>query len=218
MREVGGRIVLMDFSGVRAADARRLRRELSGTPLYIAPEVFDGRAASFTADIYSLGILLFYLLSGHFPVEGADVAEIRRQHASGERIRLRDIRPELPDPVVQIVERATAVDPAAAGSTPPASSSTRSRASSPRMARRLPTALRARERRPETGAVEWGCRRSRWSSRLRAARRSGAWFRAARACRSACAYDRSGRRSIPDPGRGCRRTAAGRVRHHGRRA
>jgi Tol biopolymer transport system component len=112
MREMGGRIVLMDFSGVRAANSVGAP-ELSGTPLYMAPELFEGRAASFTADIYSLGILLYYLLSGHFPVEGADVAEIRRQHASRKRVRLRDIRAELPDPVVQIVERAAAVDPAA---------------------------------------------------------------------------------------------------------
>lgn len=111
MREVGGRIVLMDFSGVQAADARSAP-EISGTPLYIAPEVFEGRPASFTADIYSLGVLLFYLLSGHYPVEGGDVATIRRQHAGGERVRLRDIRSELPDPVVQIVERASAADPA----------------------------------------------------------------------------------------------------------
>ncbi len=112
MRETGGRIVLMDFSGVQAADAIRAPA-ISGTPLYIAPEVFEGRPASFRSDIYSLGVLLFYLLSGHYPVEGADVTEIRRHHTGGERVRLRDIRPELPDPVVQIVERATAVDPAA---------------------------------------------------------------------------------------------------------
>lgn len=112
MRETGGRIVLMDFSGVQAADATRAPT-ISGTPLYIAPEVFEGRPASFRSDIYSLGVLLFYLLSGHYPIEGSDVAEIRRHHSGGERVRLRDIRPELPDPVVQIVERATAVDPAA---------------------------------------------------------------------------------------------------------
>ena len=109
MREVGGRIVLMDFSGVRAPDAHAAP-EFSGTPPYIAPELFEGRGASFGADIYSLGVLLFYLLSGHFPVDGEDVAEIRRRHASGERVRLRDIRPELPDAVVEIIERATAVD------------------------------------------------------------------------------------------------------------
>ncbi len=113
MRETGGRIVLMDFSGVRAAAEAPGATQVSGTPLYIAPELLQGRAPSFTADIYSLGILLFYLLSGHFPVEGADMSEIRRHHAGGERVRLRDIRPELPDSVVQIVERAAAVDPAA---------------------------------------------------------------------------------------------------------
>lgn len=112
MREIGGRIVLMDFSGVRVADTDGASA-LSGTPHYMAPELFQGRAASFTADIYSLGILLFYLLSGHFPVDGADVAEIRQRHASAERVRLRDIRPDLPEPVVQIVERATAADPGA---------------------------------------------------------------------------------------------------------
>src|SRR4051812_44265179 len=109
MREVGGRIVLMDFSGVRAPDAHAAP-EFSGTPPYIAPELFEGRGASFSADIYSLGVLLFYLLSGYFPVDGEDVVEIRRRHASGERVRLRDIRPELPDAVVEIVERATAVN------------------------------------------------------------------------------------------------------------
>src|SRR3954452_7450821 len=108
MREVGGRIVLMDCSGVRAP-AAHAAPEFSGTPPYIAPELFEGRGASFSTDIYSLGILLFYLLSGYFPVDGEDVVEIRRRHASGERVRLRDIRPELPDTVVEIVERATAV-------------------------------------------------------------------------------------------------------------
>ena len=112
MRETGGRLVLMDFSGVQAAEGSATPA-ISGTPLYIAPEVFEGRPASFTSDIYSLGVLLFYLLSGHYPVEGADVNEIRRLHTGGERVRLRDIRPEVPDPVVQIVERAAAADPAA---------------------------------------------------------------------------------------------------------
>ena len=83
------------------------RRSSPARRSYIAPELFEGRGASFSADIYSLGVLLFYLLSGHFPVDGEDVVEIRRRHASGERVRLRDVRPELPDAVVEIVERAT---------------------------------------------------------------------------------------------------------------
>ena len=110
MREVGGRIVLMDFSGVRAPDAATPRRSSPARRSIWRRSSSTGAAASVGADIYSLGVLLFYLLSGHFPVDGEDVAEIRRRHASGERVRLRDIRPELPDAVVEIVERATAVD------------------------------------------------------------------------------------------------------------
>ncbi len=110
MREVGGRIVLMDFSGAWTSEAGETPANLSGTPLYMAPELFEGRPASFASDIYSLGVLLFYLLSGRLPVEGASLAELKSAHARQVRTRLRDLRPELPDAVVQVVERAAAHD------------------------------------------------------------------------------------------------------------
>ncbi|HXW07174.1 MAG TPA: protein kinase [Vicinamibacterales bacterium] len=112
MREVGGRIVLMDFSGVRALlpDGPQ---ELSGTPLYMAPELLAGHEATIASEVYSLGVLLFYLLSGRYPVEGATLTEIKAVHATGERIRLRDLRPELPEGVVQVVEQACSPDPRA---------------------------------------------------------------------------------------------------------
>jgi Tol biopolymer transport system component len=113
MREVGGRIVLMDFSGSGALDPRESGPALSGTPLYMAPELLDGRPASPATDTYSVGVLLFYLFSGSLPVVGATVSDVRRAHREGKRTRLRDLRPELPDTVVQIVERAAHPDPAA---------------------------------------------------------------------------------------------------------
>ena len=64
MREVGGRIVLMDFSGAWTSEAGETPANLSGTPLYMAPELFENRAPSVASDIYSLGVLLFYLLAG----------------------------------------------------------------------------------------------------------------------------------------------------------
>jgi Tol biopolymer transport system component len=112
MRQVGGRIVLMDFSGARDAEAVS-GHDLLGTPLYMAPELFAGRPATTATEIYSLGVLLFYLLSGRHPVEGATLKDVREAHAAGERLGLRDLRPDLDDPVVQIVERATARDPGA---------------------------------------------------------------------------------------------------------
>ena len=111
MREVGGRIVLMDVSGVRPAMQEEVSLRLSGTPLYMAPELFAGRSPSVASDIYGLGVLLFHLLSGRYPVEGPTRDAVAKAHTVGTPNRLRDLRPDLPDTIIQIVERALAVDP-----------------------------------------------------------------------------------------------------------
>ena len=110
MREVGGRIVLMDFSGAQAI-AENARQVTSGTPLYMAPEVLEHGNATFASDVYSLGVLLFFLLSGRLPVEGSTLPDLRRAHAAGQRRRLRDLRPDLPESIVRVVERAIVTDP-----------------------------------------------------------------------------------------------------------
>lgn len=112
MREVGGRIVLMDFSGVRAVEQADPAGQLSGTPLYMAPELFEGRPGTVASDIYSLGVLVFYLLSGRYPVEGATLGTVRSAHGRQERLRLRDLRSELSDAIIHVVERALSSDPA----------------------------------------------------------------------------------------------------------
>ena len=113
MREIGGRIVLMDFSGAQAVERDGRATVTSGTPLYMAPELFENGAASFASEVYSLGVLLFYLLSGRLPVEGSTVAELKRAHAQGHRRRLRDLRPDVPGSIVQVIERAIAADASA---------------------------------------------------------------------------------------------------------
>ncbi len=109
MREAGGRTVLMDF-GTGAESGRAAR--LAGTPLYIAPELFADAPASPRTDIYSLGVLLFYLVSGSFPVSGVTLSDIKQAHASGRRQTLRDVRPDLPAAFVRVVDRALSPDPA----------------------------------------------------------------------------------------------------------
>lgn len=66
-----------------------------------------------TADIYSLGVLIFHLVSGAYPVEGRTKNKILEAHQRHERRRLRDLRPDLPDAFVRVVERALAEDPKA---------------------------------------------------------------------------------------------------------
>lgn len=113
MREEGGRIVLMDLSAAKEAHGGATDpRLLSGTPLYMAPELFKGAAPSVRSDIYSLGILLHHLVTGSFPVRGKSLAELTEAHQRGERQLLRDARPDLPEAFLRVVECATAPDPA----------------------------------------------------------------------------------------------------------
>jgi hypothetical protein len=116
MRERGGRIVLMDFgaAAVAAAPPGALARGVFGSPHYLAPELLAGAAApSKQSDIYSLGVLLFFLLAGSFPVDGEDLDAIRDIHRRGERRLLRDVRPDVPLPLAAVIERALAGRPRA---------------------------------------------------------------------------------------------------------
>jgi serine/threonine protein kinase len=106
----GGRIILMDFGAGEFRSVPSPGRRL-GTPLYLAPEIITGRAASVQTDIYALGVLMYYLVTGQFPVIGTSLAEIVLAHARGQRRHLRDARPDLPDAFVSVVERALDPDP-----------------------------------------------------------------------------------------------------------
>src|SRR5687768_3591096 len=107
----GGRIILMDFGAGEFIDDRLGSAGRQGTPLYLAPEILAGEPATARTDIYAVGVLLYYLVTGTFPVRGASFAALAEAHARGERRRLRDGRPDLPDSFVAIVERALAADP-----------------------------------------------------------------------------------------------------------
>ena len=106
----GGRIILMDFG---AGEFRNVPGDgrPQGTPLYLAPELFVGAPASERTDIYALGTLLFYLVTGGFPVEGRSITEIALAHHRKQRRHLRDVRPDLPAAFVRVVERAIDPDP-----------------------------------------------------------------------------------------------------------
>ena len=157
MRESGGRLVLMDFgTGEELAGTNRL----VGTPLYLAPEIFRGQRASVQSDLYSLGVLLFYLVTGKFPVTAGSMEQLARAHAHRERQPLRDLRPDLPEALSRRSSaRSTAIRAAATRA-----SATSSRRCASRSTRRCG--------RPRPGAIAASAFRSRVSRRDRRARGS----------------------------------------------
>jgi len=108
MREEGGRVLLMDFG---LTYEHGTGEDASGTPAYMAPELMLGEPATIESDVYAIGIMLFYLLTKQYPVEGADVAELRAAHASGKRRTLLDARPDLSEPLARVVETAISASP-----------------------------------------------------------------------------------------------------------
>jgi hypothetical protein len=109
MRERGdraGRYVLMDLgAGMNVSDPAAPRW---GTPEYAAPEILLGARATIESDVYSLGVLLFHLLTGKFPVPGESLEAIKAAHQRSERLWLRDLRPTLSAPFVETIDRALA--------------------------------------------------------------------------------------------------------------
>jgi eukaryotic-like serine/threonine-protein kinase len=109
MREENGRIVLGDFGTGLTMLETPAEPQLAGTPLYLAPEVLEQRIASVASDLYSVGVLLFFLLTGRYPVAGGSLAEIQRAHSDGVRLSVREAGPELDHDLAALVE--TLLDP-----------------------------------------------------------------------------------------------------------
>jgi Tol biopolymer transport system component len=113
MRERGGRLVLMDFgTGLDLTDDDSiLGTAFPGTPLYAAPELLEGQEATPRSDIYGLGVLLFHMLTGGYPVMGRTLAEVRHIHWERRGKQLDELLPDVPAGLRVAIERATQHDP-----------------------------------------------------------------------------------------------------------
>jgi len=107
MRSRGGRCVLMDFGAARLGHTAE---GLLGTPLFMAPELLQMGAASVASEIYSLGVVLFRLLSNSYPIEGQTLEALRHAHVH-RRVSVPVRLPKVPRELAGIIERALAHDP-----------------------------------------------------------------------------------------------------------
>src|SRR4029453_17983937 len=97
MREQRGRVVLMDFgAGLPVSDKATRPGSITGTPLYLAPEVLEHGHVSIRSDLYSVGILLYHLVTNAYPVRGQTASALLDAPRHGRVKRLRDVAPTLP--------------------------------------------------------------------------------------------------------------------------
>jgi serine/threonine protein kinase len=110
IRAEDGRLVLMDFGTGSEGEGASL---LAGTPAYLAPEVLAGGQPTVESEMYALGVLLFHLATGAFPVDGSDIRSLGRAHQESRPKSLAVLRPDLPRTISAAVDRALARDPSA---------------------------------------------------------------------------------------------------------
>jgi eukaryotic-like serine/threonine-protein kinase len=109
---------LLDFGVARLTedlDTPLLTREgqTPGTPHYLAPEIARGEhPATVLSDIYSLGVVLFELLTGRRPHPNGGYNAVLRHVADGPAVAIAELRPDLPAPLVRVVDRMLSRDPA----------------------------------------------------------------------------------------------------------
>lgn len=84
----------------------------SGSPFYMAPEVYQGEATSSASDVYSLGVMLYELLSGERPFSGSTYEELMVSHLTRFVPPLIHLNPQVPRPVARLAELALAKRPA----------------------------------------------------------------------------------------------------------
>jgi eukaryotic-like serine/threonine-protein kinase len=108
-----GVLKIADFGIARAAESTRHTQAgtLLGTAAYLAPEQIAGDDATAASDIYSLGAVLYELLTGRPPYAFSSLAELAAQQADGAIAPVRDIEPAVPADVEAAVMHALAREP-----------------------------------------------------------------------------------------------------------
>src|SRR5919197_469193 len=109
-----GRAKVTDFGIARSLDVQGVTQSgaVLGTSNYIAPEQASGRPVDQTTDVYSLGVVLYELLTGEVPFPGESFVAVAMQHVSERPPSVLDVRPDVAVRVAHAVDRALEKDPA----------------------------------------------------------------------------------------------------------
>jgi serine/threonine-protein kinase len=104
---------LADFGLVQSrAKVSKSGQTLAGTPTFMAPELFSGTPASPQSDLYAVGVMLYYLLTGRIPFSSERMARLIRLHQAAPVPDIRRVAPGIGDHFTEILARCLAKSPA----------------------------------------------------------------------------------------------------------
>jgi len=108
------RVKIVDFGLAQVANDARLTESghLAGTPEYMSPEQAAGQAIDPRSDLFSLGSVLYALCTGRPPFRAAAALAVLKRVCEETPRPIREINPDIPQPVCRIIDRLLAKDPA----------------------------------------------------------------------------------------------------------
>ena len=109
----GRRAMVTDFGIARVAQSAPLTQTgtMLGTVLYMSPEQVVGAEIDGRSDLYALGVLAFFALSGRFPFESETPSAVLVAHVTQPAPTIRSVAPTVPHALAAIVDRLLAKDP-----------------------------------------------------------------------------------------------------------
>lgn len=100
-----GKVKVADFGIAKAATSDTVTQNAIGSVHYLSPEQARGGYSDERSDIYSLGITLYEMLSGHVPFAGDNSVSVALLHIQGEARPLHEINPDIPRGLDMIVQK-----------------------------------------------------------------------------------------------------------------
>ncbi|MFC1575894.1 protein kinase [Gemmatimonadota bacterium] len=114
LEAAGGRALVTDFGIARAEESQGLTgvTEILGTAEFMSPEQASGEPVDARSDLYALGVVGHYMLSGKLPIQGSSVAATLAKQLTQEAPALATVAPGVPENLSQAIDRCLSKDPA----------------------------------------------------------------------------------------------------------